>query len=280
MEKIITLTTDFGLTDEYVGVMKGVILARAPGAKIIDLTHGISYQDIRQAAYVIHSACGYFPAGTIHIIVVDPWVGSSRRIVLLSFKGQLFLAPDNGVLTLLLQQKELDAAYEVTCEELYLKPVSHTFHGRDIFSPVAAALINGMTPEDVGPSIDPNKLTVLTLPIVEVNQARGKIKGSVVRIDHFGNLMTNIHRDTCHELFSEDEKDSVLVVIKGQIIHGLQSSYSSVGTGSLLAIFSSRDYLEIALNLGNASEQLNANIGEEVTISFDKPILSLYKGTV
>ena len=138
MPRIITLTTDFGLTDEYVGVIKGVILTRSPDASIVDLSHQIERQNIRQAALLIKSAYRFFPPRTIHILVVDPGVGSSRKLILLQADGHFFLAPDNGVLGLFLDPEHFQTAYEVMCDQYYLSPVSATFHGRDILAPVAA----------------------------------------------------------------------------------------------------------------------------------------------
>ncbi len=277
MDRIITLTTDFGLTDEYVGVMKGVILSVAPAVRIVDLTHGIGSQSIREAAYVVHSACDYFPPGTLHVVVVDPWVGTDRRIILVSVRGQMFLAPDNGVLTLFMQDRQIEFARQVDCQELYLQPVCHTFHGRDIFAPVAAHLARGMALEKVGPELDPQGLIVLPMPEVDFNRQRGEIRGSVVRVDHFGNLITNIHRRMFLQICPQGVDAPMQVNIKGQIIHGLASSYSAVENGSLLAIFSSRDYLEIALNMGSAARQLAAGDGQKVSILIQRRNLTLYK---
>ncbi|MDH3392872.1 MAG: SAM-dependent chlorinase/fluorinase, partial [Desulfobulbaceae bacterium] len=148
MSRIITLTTDFGLTDEYVGVMKGVILSLSPAARIIDLSHGVEPQNITQAAYLINSGSLYFPDNTLHIVVVDPGVGSKRRLILVGARQQLFLAPDNGVLSLLLGDESFDFAYEIANTELFGKSVSKTFHGRDILAPVAAHLSTGIPPEE------------------------------------------------------------------------------------------------------------------------------------
>ena len=180
MNRIITLTTDFGLTDEYVGVMKGVILSRRPCARIVDLSHNIGRHDILQAAYVIYSSYRYFPESTIHIVVVDPGVGSDRRIVLVSAKNHLFLVPDNGILSLFLVNKYVDAAYEINCDHLFLKPLSNTFHGRDIFAPVAAQLAGDLRPEQVGNRIDPDKLVTLSMPEVRIDPVQGRITGTVL----------------------------------------------------------------------------------------------------
>ena len=266
MDRIITLTTDFGLTDEYVGVMKGVILSRRPSARIVDLTHNIGRHDILQAAYVIYSSYRYFPESTIHIVVVDPGVGSDRRIVLVSAKNHLFLVPDNGLLSLFLINKYVDAAYEVNCDHLFLKPLSNTFHGRDIFAPVAAQLAGDFPPEQVGNGIDPDKLVILSMPEVRIDPAKGRITGTVLRTDSFGNLMTNIHRDDVSQLFPNDLEHSVSIRINERTIKGIRTSYAASSTGSLLALFGSRDFMEISVNRGNAAEALKAMPDNKIVV--------------
>lgn len=277
MAAIITLTTDFGLKDEYVGVMKGVILSRCPEAVVVDLTHNIGKQDLRQAAYVIPAAAPYFPASTVHVIVVDPWVGTNRRILLVKSGGHLFLAPDNGILTLVFDQDPAAACYEVDRPELYLRPVSNTFHGRDIFAPVAAALAGGADPASLGRPLPMGALERLDLPGVEVDRERRRIRGEVVRVDHFGNLVTNIHRRAVAAVAGEEELARMVISIRGQRIEGVADSYASVPQNSLLAIFASRGYLEIALNQGSAADQLDAGCGTMVELAPAGPRLSLYK---
>ncbi len=280
MAAIITLTTDFGLKDEYVGVMKGVILSRFPGAVLVDLTHNIDKQDMKQAAYVIHSAVPYFPPGTVHIIVVDPWVGSNRQIILLRAGGQFFLAPDNGILSLLLEPRGEIDCFAVDCPGLYLKPVSNTFHGRDIFAPVAASLASGTPPGELGRRLDPDAIARLDLPRVEVDRAQNCIRGEVVRVDHFGNLVSNIHRQVVVEMVGEARMLSMMVEISGQKIDRVEDAYSAVPRKSLLAIFGSRGYLEVALNQANAAEQLDAACGTKIRVLPGGPILSLYRKEV
>ncbi len=277
MAAIITLTTDFGLRDEYVGVMKGVILGRCPEATLVDLSHNIDKQDLKQAAYIIHSAVPYFPAATVHIIVVDPWVGSNRRILLVRSDGQFFLAPDNGILSLILDQGREIECFEVDCPDLYLNPVSNTFHGRDIFAPVAAALASGRAPEDLGRRLKTACVERLNLPQIEVDHEQKSICGEVVRVDHFGNLVTNIHRQAVTDLVGESQVPGLEVEIRGQRIVRVEDCYSAVPLKSLLATFGSRGYLEVALNQGNAAEQLDAGCGTRVRVRLEGPILSLYK---
>jgi len=267
MNTIITLTTDFGYVNEYVGVMKGVILAGAPDACIVDLTHGIPAQAVQEAAYILDASYEYFPAGTIHVVVVDPGVGSARRIVLLRAGGHLFLAPDNGVLTLLLAKERFESAYEVNRDDLFLKPVSNTFHGRDILAPVAAHLASGLPANEVGPQLSIEELTRLSLPAVTIDLERGSVEGVVVRVDGFGNLITNILQHALPGTDAGQQEAKISVTVKGRTIRGIQAAYDSVQPGTLLAIFGSRNYLEIAANRVNAAKILNAGPGDMVKIS-------------
>lgn len=266
MNRIITLTTDFGLVDEYVGVMKGVILSICPDARIIDLSHAISPQDIRQAAFLIKASYAYFPANTLHVVVVDPGVGSGRRIILTCADGHLFLAPDNGVLTWLLQGPRFETAYEVSCQQLFLKQLSNTFHGRDIFAPVAAHLANGFLETKVGRELNRDELTVLSLPDAKFDKATRVLTGSIVSIDRFGNLLTNIHHDLLESIIPAGSYPGITITINNQTIRGLQPSYASVPKGSLLAIIGSRNYLEIAANQGNAAQILGAATNTEIRL--------------
>ena len=263
MSRIITLTTDFGLTDEYVGVMKGVILSLSPAARIIDLSHGIEPQNITQAAYLINSGSLYFPDNTLHIVVVDPGVGSKRRLILVGARQQLFLAPDNGVLSLLLGDESFDFAYEIANTELFGKSVSKTFHGRDILAPVAAHLSTGIPLEEVGPRLDHKELTQLHLGATLAPDGKS-VAGLVVQIDRFGNLITNIDRQTAQQIIGNNTEDTLTVKVGEQIIKNLATCYDEVPTGSALALFGSRDYLEIAINQGNAAIFFDVAIGDTV----------------
>ena len=225
MPRIITLTTDFGLADEYVGVMKGVIVARAPGAVIIDLSHAIKRQNIRQAALLIKSAYRYFPENTIHLVVVDPGVGSKRKLILVQADGHLFLAPDNGVLGLLLEPENFQAAYEVQCGQYYLLPVSATFHGRDILAPIAAQLAAGLDPTAVGPAIEPQSLIKFKEAAIKIDRQRGIITGEITGMDHFGNLQTNIEASSLNNL-SGLENATARIIVKNETIIGIQEAYT------------------------------------------------------
>jgi S-adenosyl-L-methionine hydrolase (adenosine-forming) len=265
MDRLITLLTDFGLEDEYVGVMKGVILSRFPAARIIDLCHGVPPQDLRRAAYLLESSRPYFPAATLHVIVVDPGVGTSRRIVLMEADGQLLLAPDNGVLTLP-ARSGFTAAFEVGCRDLFLPNVSRTFHGRDIFAPVAAALAKGLAPAAVGRRLSREELVHLPLPEAEIDPAGTAIIGQVVDIDRFGNLLTNIHINAYQELAGDLPPAGIIAQLRDRVISGLSPSYGAAPPDTLLAIFGSRNYLEIATNRGNAARELGVGLGERIVL--------------
>jgi S-adenosylmethionine hydrolase len=265
MSKIITLTTDFGLEDEYVGVMKGVILARAPQSTIVDLSHAINRQNIRQAALLIKSAYRFFPEKTIHLVVVDPGVGSDRRFILLQAEEHIFLGPDNGVLGLLLESEHFRIAYEVQCEQYYLKPVSSTFHGRDILAPVAAHLAAGLDPASVGPVIRRQSLKIITFAEAVIDRGNDTITGEVTGSDHFGNLQTNIKASSLNNLYG-NKISRIIVSVREETIVGVQTAYAHRAQGEILAIISSRGVLEIAVNLGNAEKFLGADIGDKVTV--------------
>ena len=267
MKKIITLTTDFGVTDEYAGIMRGVIHSLCPQVTVIDITHGIRRHDIRQAAYLIFSPPRFFNAGTIHVIVVDPDVGTKRRIVLLQAQEQYFLAPDNGILSLFLLKNLLTACYIVDCPDLYLKPVSHNFHGRDIMAPIAAHLADGMPVHQIGQKIDYDTLTVLALPKPAIDRGRRIITGAVVDFDHFGNLITNIHLDDFRQIHpSPTDHRQFNLTVKNTVISGISESYAAVPAGSRLALFGSRDFLEIAVNQGSALLNLGIELNDPVIL--------------
>jgi len=269
MSNIITLTTDFGLQDEYVGVMKGVILSRSPTAVIVDLCHFIARQDICQAAMLIGSAYRYFPKGTIHVVVVDPGVGSERRLLLVSAANGFFLGPDNGALTPLIKHAGFEAAYQIDCPEHYITPVSSTFHGRDILAPVAAQLAGGMGPEEVGPRLRRDELTTIRVAGAEVSQDQHKITGEIVAIDYFGNLLTNVPEKELYGLVHGNDLSGLEVMVRNITIYGIQKAYTQEDPGNLLAIIGSRGFMEIAVNQGNAATNLDAETGDKVVVTSD-----------
>jgi S-adenosylmethionine hydrolase len=265
MSRIITLTTDFGLEDEFAGVMKGVILSRAPGVTIVDLSHAIERQNIRQAALLIRSAYRFFPAGTIHLVVVDPGVGSDRKLILLEADNHLFLAPDNGLLGMLFEPDHFQAAHEIECPQFYLTSQSTTFHGRDILAPVAAQLAAGLNPALVGSVIEVQNLIKIEFaaPIFDGN--RSMITGEITGSDHFGNLQTNIGKEMIDNLAGKSS-NAVRITVKGKSINGILDAFADKAPGEMLALVGSRGVLEIAVNRGNASDQLCAGVGDEVRV--------------
>jgi S-adenosylmethionine hydrolase len=256
MAPIITLTTDLGLNDAYVAEMKGVILGINPEVRLVDVCHTIEPQNIAQAAFVLSRAYPFFPQGTIHVVVVDPGVGTRRRAIILRTKAGSFVTPDNGVLSYVTQQSSAWEAVAITKPQLWRPTVSSTFHGRDIFAPVAAQLSLGLPLTDFGEVIT----SVTVLPLPQPHQAAdGSMVGHVIHIDNFGNLITDINSDDLPK-----GKRTLTVEVGGQLISGLSRTYAE-GKG-LLALIGSDGYLEIAVKDGNASTILSAKVGDEVTV--------------
>ncbi|MFA7013696.1 MAG: SAM-dependent chlorinase/fluorinase [Desulfobacterales bacterium] len=265
MTRIITLTTDFGLEDEYVGVMKGVILSICPAATIVDITHGISPQNRIQAAYIIDAAYRYFPAGTIHLAVVDPGVGTGRAMAALRADGHVFLAPDNGVLSFLLQKDGIFAV-RLNRSEYFLKDVSTTFHGRDVFAPAAAHLAAGVDLEALGEPVDCGALKTLDLGRPRIG-ADGRLSGTVVWADRFGNLTTSIDAASLDAYLRSKSGSAQPVIRIGEYrIAGLSSAYADAEPGRVLALIGSRGYLEISVNRGNAHKDLRINNHDPVFV--------------
>ena len=262
---IITLITDFGLDDEYVGLMKGVILSIDPSVTIVDITHHIAPQDMVQAAFTLNASYRYFPDGSIHLIVVDPGVGGKRAIVAVKKKGHVFIAPDNGVLTLLFGDGGIDACVRVDNPEFFLSSISQTFHGRDILAPVGAHIARGVPLSRIGTAADVAGLVHLP-GLKSCRSANGEITGKIVAIDHFGNLITNISAHELQELCAGKPQREPLVRIGKHIIPGLSSTYESVEVQKPLALIGSRGYLEIAVNTGRANTHLNVQKGDGVTV--------------
>ena len=258
---VITLLTDFGYQDEYIGVVKGVILDINPAATIVDITHGIAPQDVAAAAYTLKAAFEYFPRGTVHVAVVDPEVGSQRDIVALKSAGHLFIAPDNGLLAPVIGDHGFEDGYLVENGNLFRQPVSRTFHGRDKFAPVAAHLSAGLPLKAVGRPMEMARLRMLNISEPHMDQA-GTLVGEVVRVDRFGNLITNIHSRHLAELQAEELRTTVC----GRVIINLADSYFQGAVNAPLAILGSHEYLEIAVNGGSAAELLKAARGEIVGV--------------
>ena len=263
---IITLLTDFGTDDAYVGIMKGVILGVNSALTIVDISHSVEPQDIVQAAFMIPEYYPYFPEKTVHIIVVDPGVGGKRGIVALETNKQIFLAPDNGVLTPLIKSGDLSGSVSVSNEGYFLKPVSNTFHGRDIFAPVGAHLSKTQRLRDVGEPVEANTLERLDLPRPYVTE-EGAIAGAIVSIDRFGNLITNIDWPFIRNRFEPAvDMHGLKIAIGNRIIEGLSRSYDSASPAQPLAIIGSRGCIEISINSGSARKYFGSETGDRVEI--------------
>jgi len=259
---VITLLTDFGLKDPYVASMKGVILTICPEAVVIDISHEVPKFDVRAGALVMAQAAPWFPKGTVHVGVVDPGVGTARRAIVAVSEHYVFVGPDNGLLMLAAARDGLKAVYAVEKRDLMLERVSRTFHGRDIFAPVAARIASGLEPSEVGPEISDYVLPGFARP-----ELRGRrITGEVMYIDGFGNIVTNVPEELLAEAGASDGSE-LLVKIGGRRL-GLRlcSAYGEVEPGSMLAIVDSWGMLEIAINLGSAAKALGARPGEPVVV--------------
>jgi len=271
----IALLTDFGLTDAYVGVMKGVMLGLHPRAALVDITHGVQPQNVRQAALTLMTAYRYFPAGTVFLVVVDPGVGSTRRPVAVQAGDYGFVAPDNGVLSYTLAQLEAVRAVELETPA----GVSSTFHGRDIFAPAAARLARGDALGALGSPVG----DLVQLPAPRLSVAPGTIRGEVVHIDHFGNVVTSIGRLerstpqtlTLRPAFGGNVTPLTVDVVSAQIsaggvqVRGIHATYSEVEPGTLLALVGSSGLLELGVNQGNAAARLGVRIGDTVEVTVD-----------
>ena len=263
---IITLLTDFGTTDEYVGVMKGVILSFNPSATIVDITHHIDPHNIIQAAYTLLAAYPYFPKGTVHVVVVDPGVGSDRSVIAMKKQGHIFLAPNNGVLTFLMQNDTDYDLFLIENRAYFLKTVSKTFQGRDIFAPVAAHLSMGLGLSKLGPPAEPQDQIRVPIPLPFVN-ADNNLIGAIIAIDHFGNLITNIDSTRLQQFCRRETENHLEICICNHKICGLTDNYANAAPQTALTIINSRDHLEIAVNGGNAATYFNAQKNDLVTLS-------------
>lgn len=263
---IITLLTDFGLSDEYVGIMKGVILSVNPSATIIDITHNIDPHDIIQAAFTIKSSYKFFPKGTVHVTIVDPEVGGSRAIIAIEMAEHTFLAPDNGILTLLIEKRNIDKIIRVDNKKFFLKSISQTFHGRDIFAPVSAHISSGTKINNIGTPINKNDLVKLSVPEPRISD-KGELVGSIVSIDRFGNLITNIDSNCLENFCGSEAMKKPEIKIDNNKISCLSESYESRYLNSPLIIIGSRRYLEIAVNCGSAKKYFKAEKGDTITVT-------------
>ncbi len=265
MSRIITLTTDFGTRDAYVGTMKGVILTIAPDVTLVDITHQIAPQDVRQGAFRFASSVQYFPSDTIHVVVVDPGVGSARRPIALRVGETVFIGPDNGVLTpavqacLAAQPEALLLAIHLDRPEFWLPAVSQTFHGRDIFAPCAAHLARGIPFESLGGPIDDWIRLASAAPTY---RADGSIVAHVQDIDGFGNIIL----DVSDEILRGADRSHISITLGGRSVRGVRRAYADVPPGELVALVGSTGYLEVALREGNAARDCAIRTGDEALV--------------
>ncbi len=278
VKSIVTVTTDFGTVDGYVGAMKGVMLNITPHIQLVDISQRIPPQDVRQAAYVLYTAYPFFPSRTVHLVVVDPGVGSARRAIALRTPAGMFVGPDNGVFSYIMAEQSVEALVELAEPQYQLADVSHTFHGRDIFAPAAAHLAAGVDIDELGPPVtDP-----ITLPLPQLTLADERVRGQVLHTDHFGNVVTSIGRLTrgpdaetltlSPAFRSGDErimlKADSRVSIGGVEVIGIKRAYADVGRGQLLALVGSGGFLEVAVREGSAAERLSLRPGDPIVVEW------------
>ncbi len=271
---VITLTTDFGTSDGFVGTMKGVILSINPQATIVDITHDIAPQNVEQGAFVLAASARYFPPNAIHVVVVDPGVGSARRPIAVQQGDTFYVAPDNGILSLALQStiknqqhlhrtqvqvSSIPRAFHLNRPQFWLPRVSSTFHGRDIFAPCAAHLSLGVSLEAMG---EPITDWVRMARVLPSRRGDGAIVGRVAHIDRFGNIVTNIGE----EMLEGADRERMVIEIAGKKIAGLKRAYADGAQGELIALISSSWELEIAQREGNAAQVLGVRVGDEVVV--------------
>lgn len=262
MSRLITLTTDFGTRDAYVAAMKGVILGINPDVRMIDVSHEVHHADVMEAAFTLRRAYPFFPEGSVHLVVVDPGVGTRRRAVAVHHDGHFFVGPDNGLLPLLLGQRDLMDVVELDRPAFWRVPeASATFHGRDIFAPVSAHLSLGRSLLEVGTRIQGLTPLHWALPITDEQG----IQGWVVHVDHFGNCITNITREI-YEAVSDGRR--VKCYVGTAILEGVSTTYGSVAVGEPLLLFESSGHLEIAVSGGNAADLLGIRKGAPVNLLF------------
>ena len=254
--RVITLTTDFGAQDWFVGTMKGVILRINPKVPVIDITHELPASDIRAGAFALMASYRFFPKGTVHMAVVDPGVGSKRRAIAVQTANYFFVGPDNGVLSFALANEKIKSVRRLENERYFLKPLSHTFHGRDIFAPVAAHLSRGLDPRKLG-AVETN---FVRLPWPEPAVIRNSITGEVIYVDRFGNAITNISNQQLARV------KGAHVFIRGKRVCAVKPFYQSVAVGKAVAVTGSSGFLEIAINGGSAARLLGLEVRNSVSV--------------
>jgi hypothetical protein len=261
---IITLMTDFGTSDPYVGVMKGVILGINPSTRIVDLGHDLDSYNVSGAAFLLASAYEYFPSWTIHVVVVDPGVGGPRRPLLVTTHDRYFIAPDNGVLTPVFLQHPDCIVREITSQHYFLKRRGATFDGRDVFAPCAAWLGRLRDASLFGDEID----DPVRLPIPEARRGDHELQGEVVHVDRFGNLISNIPGSLIEDFGTERGAPPRMVRIEGREVGAPATAYCDRAKGDLVAVIGGTGFLEIAVNQGDAASVLNLGVGAKVTVEY------------
>lgn len=256
---IITLLTDFGLKDPYAASMKGVILSVNPRCTLIDITHQVRPHDIREGAFTLAQTYSTFPKGTIHLAVVDPGVGSLRKPILFVTENYFFIGPDNGLFTIALRRERVKQVHLLTNQKFFLSEVSSTFHGRDIFAPVAAYLSLGVKPESFGPSIKSWR----QVPFPDPAMKQGKLVGEIIHVDAFGNLVSNIDRSS---LLDFSKGCSFTIHIGRRNISGLKKGYWEGKKNEPMGLFGSMGFLEISVREGNAQKSLNIKKGNRIVV--------------
>jgi S-adenosylmethionine hydrolase len=262
--RFITLLTDFGLADYFVGALKGVILSINPSVSIVDLSHEIPPQDVAAGAFTLMASYQSFPSETVHIAVVDPGVGSDRRPILVRAGNHFFVGPDNGIFSYIYEKETGHKTFHLTNKKYFRHPVSATFHGRDIFAPVAAALSVGVKPSEFGPEISDEK----RLPSLNsVKETRGKVKGRIIHIDRFGNCITNITR----RVLPLEMENGARLQINGETVRSIRRFFNdsrdnSGGSEKLFAVWGSAGFLEIAAMNRSAAKRLKAKTGQAVVL--------------
>lgn len=260
---VITLTTDFSLHDSYVGTMKGVILRIFPEARLVDISHHITPQDVLEASLVLGSGFRFFPPGTVHLAVVDPGVGGGRRPIMICGSEQYFVGPDNGTFSRILERDPEARVHEIRESKFLLPSISDTFHGRDIFAPVAAYLARGVDPAEIGPITTEFRRLAVPVPTIWGDQ----IRGEVIHIDSFGNIVSNITRQQFRAAVGSQ---SFRILINGKVIDRLHRTYEEQERGRTLALFGSSDLLEIAVAEGRAERRIGAGKGDTVLVQIDE----------
>jgi len=258
---IITLTTDYGTNDHLVGVLKGVILKINPDAQIVDITHQVTPFDLLDGALSIAAAYSYFPPRSVHVVIVDPGVGTERRPILVSGQNHYFLAPDNGVLSGIYEREHPVVVRHITSEHYFLQPVSKTFHGRDVFAPVAAWLSKNWQPASMGEEITDFKRFAMPRP----KEADGLLKGVVLKVDAFGNLITNFRVEDLPA--NAVEKGEVRLQIGSQPVTKLVPTFAQGPAGEAVAYIGSSGFLEVAMNKGSAARTLGLGRGTPVLLT-------------